>query len=158
MGDGWSAYPDAGGDHEPLPPVEPGRVVGIGAICDLGPQRLDNAPSQSFLVSEFVTLEDGRRVILHRERGFTIGWKPAAGSESDDPRRHETPDTITQDVLNTVLPDDDGTGEDHPWSWLAELARARGLAVTAQDLQSLTYEVVLSDDVIRWLQPPEHRP
>ncbi|MEX2263736.1 MAG: hypothetical protein WD696_17410 [Bryobacteraceae bacterium] len=151
MGDGWSAHPDAGDDHATLPPVEPGRVVGIGAICDLRPQRFDDARSQSFLVSEFVTLEDGRRVILHRDRGFTIGWKSAPESGSDALQRHETPDSITQDVLNTVLPDDDDSGEDHHWPWLAELARARGLNVTAEDLRSLTYEVVLTDNVIRWL-------
>lgn len=151
MGGGWSAHPDAGGDHPTLPPVKPGRVVGIGAICDLGPQRVDDAPSQSFSVSEFVRLDDGRRVILHSDRGFTIGWTSAPESGSESLRRHETPDSITHDVLNTVLPDDDDSGEDHPWPWLAELARARGLNATAADLRSLTYEVVLTDNVTRWL-------
>jgi hypothetical protein len=152
VGNGWSAHPDARDDHATLPPVEPGRVVGIGALCDLGPQRVADARSQSFSVSEFVTLDDGRRVILHSDRGFTIGWRSSApGPGSDDLQRHETPDSITQDVLNTVLPDDDDSGEDHPWPWLAELARARGLNVTAEDLRSLTYEVVLTDNVIRWL-------
>jgi hypothetical protein len=60
--------------------------------------------------------------------------------------------SLTRDVLNTVLPDDDD-GEDHPWSWLAALARGRGLDVTAEDLRVLPYEVVLTDAVIRWLAP-----
>lgn len=147
---GWHAHPDAIGDHADLPSVEPGRVVGLGAICDLGPQRFDEARSQSFSVSEFVTLEDGRRVILHENRGFTIGWRSSGESGSGDIRGNETRDSITRDVLNVVLPDDDER-EDHPWSWLAELARARGLNVTAEDLKGLPYEVILTDEVTRWL-------
>ena len=54
-------------------------------------------------------------------------------------------------MLNVVLPDDDESGEDHPWSWLADLARARGLNVTAEDLRGLPYEVILAEDVRRWL-------
>jgi hypothetical protein len=154
VGNGWSPFPDIGDDHPTLLPVEPGRVVGIGAICDLSPQRSGEARAQSFLVSEFVTLADGRRVILHSDRGFTIGWKSAPGSGSDALHRYETPESITRDVLNAVLPDDDDSGEDHPWPWLAELARARALTVTAADLRSLTYEVVLTDNVIRWLASP----
>jgi hypothetical protein len=56
-------------------------------------------------------------------------------------------------VLNVVLPDDDESEDDHPWSWLAELAQARGLDLTAEDLQALPYEVILTDRVIRWLSP-----
>jgi hypothetical protein len=54
------------------PRVKPGRVVSAGSICDLGPERSADARSQNFLVSELVTLEDGRRLILHENRGFTI--------------------------------------------------------------------------------------
>ncbi|WP_207782225.1 hypothetical protein [Phytoactinopolyspora limicola] len=68
--------------------------------------------------------------------------------------RDETPESITRDVLNTVLPDDDDTGEDHPWEWLAELARGRGLMVTAGDLRGLPYEVELTDRVLELLSTP----
>jgi hypothetical protein len=148
---GWRAHPDAKVRGN-LPPVEPGRIVGIGAICDLGPRRPDEARSQSFSVSEFVTLEDGRRVILHEDRGFTIG----SGSSREtgaDIRRHLTLETLSRQVLNVVLPDDDVPAEAHPWSWLADLARARGLNVTADDLRSLPYEVIFTDKVRRWLAP-----
>jgi hypothetical protein len=152
---GFRAYPGAVNPHQNLPRVRPGRVVGIGAICDLVPQLFADARSQSFSVSEFVTLEDGRRVILHDDRGFTIGVGRAS-ERLDDLRAHETRDSITRNVLLVVLPDDDETaeGEDHPWSWLAELARARGLNVSAEDLRGLPYEVVLTDEVIRWLEQP----
>jgi hypothetical protein len=155
MEGGWRPHADAIDGHATLPPVTPGRVVGLGAICDLRPQRFDDGRSQSFSVSEFVTLEDGRRVILHDDRGFTIGVGRAS-ERLDDLRAHETRDSITRNVLLVVLPDDDETaeGEDHPWSWLAELARARGLNVSAEDLRGLPYEVVLTDEVIRWLEQP----
>ena len=150
---GWHANPDAIHDRASSFPVEPGRVVGVGAICDLGPQGSDGTRSQSFSVSEFVTLEDGRRVILHEDRGFTLGWRSTGKSGSGDISEHETLESLTRDVLNAVLPDDDECAEDHPWSWLADLARARGLNVTAEDLRGLPYEVILTDKVRRWLAP-----
>ncbi|MFL6139650.1 MAG: hypothetical protein ACJ74O_17880 [Frankiaceae bacterium] len=102
-------------------------------------------------MSEFVALADGQRVILHEERGFTIGLRSTSGTDPGDIRDHETPDSIIRNVLNVVLPDDDEPAEDHPWSWLAELARARGLDVTAEDLRGLPYGVILTDRVTRWL-------
>jgi hypothetical protein len=36
---------------------------------------------------------------------------------------------------------------------LADLARARGLNVSANDLRSLPYEVIFTDEVRRWLAP-----
>jgi hypothetical protein len=120
------------------------RTIGLGALCDLRPP-FDDGRRQSFSVSEFALLDDGRRVILHDDRGFTLG-SPSGGVGD-----FESAQSITRDVLNVVLPDDDDSGEEHPWSWLAELARARGLYVTAEDLRVLPYEVVLTDGVIRWL-------
>jgi len=148
---GWRVHPDAK-VRAKLPPVKPGRVVGLGAICDLDPRTPDKARSQSFSVSEFVTLEDGRRVILHEDRGFTIGLGSSRESTADL-RRGETIESLTRDVLNVVLPDDDVPAEDHPYSWLADLARARGLNVSADDLRSLPYDVIFTDEVRRWLAP-----
>jgi hypothetical protein len=149
---GWRVHPDSK-VRAKLPPVEPCRVVGIGAICDLGPQRPDDARAESFSVSEFVTLEDGRRVILHEDRGFTTALRSTGRSDPGELREHMTIESLTRDVLNVVLPDDDEPVEDHPWSWLADLARARGLDVTADDLRSLPYEVTFTDKVRRWLAP-----
>ncbi len=126
------------------------RVVGLGAICGLGTRGFDDdGRSQSFWVSEFARLANGRRVILHEDRGFTIGIGSGAGAVQDC----LTPDIITRNALSVVLPDDDECEEDHPWSWLAELARTRGLDVTAEDLQRLPYEVVLTEGLTRWLSP-----
>ncbi|WP_158632225.1 hypothetical protein [Micromonospora sp. Llam0] len=54
-------------------------------------------------------------------------------------------------MLTVVLPDDDETAEEHPWLWLADLARSRGLDVVADDMRALPYEVILTEDVTRWL-------
>jgi hypothetical protein len=151
---GWRAHPDATDRRaDRLPPVKPGRVIGLGAICDLGARSADDARDQSFSVREFVAFEDGRRVILHEGRGFTIGLRSTGRSDPGELREHMTLESLTRDVLNTVLPDDERPAEDHPYSWLADLAQARGLRVTAEDLRSLSYEVSFTDEVRRWLAP-----
>jgi hypothetical protein len=121
---GWRVHPDAK-VRANLPAVWPGRVIGLGAICDLDPRTPDKARSQSFSVSEFVTLEDGRRVILHEDRGFTLGLGSSRETTADL-RRGLTLESLTPDVLAVVLPDDDVPAEAHPWSWLADQL---GLAV-----------------------------
>jgi hypothetical protein len=126
-------------------------VVGIGAICDLHAGRADDARTQSFSVSEFVTLDDGRRVTLHAERGFSIGIRSTGPPVPRDVRLGLTLDDLTRDVLTVVRPDGHPVDE-HPWSWLAGLARARGLSVGEGDLRALTYEVVVTDAVRRWLR------
>jgi hypothetical protein len=153
---GWAPYPESRDPH-------PGRtevgddgevldssvqVVGVGAICgvDEMPFR-DGDRSKSFWVSEFARLADGRRVILHDARGFTIGM----GSGIESLQEGLTVNSITNDVLAVVLPDPED-GEDHPWDWLAHLARCRGLDVTAEELRRLSYEVILTDSVTRWLE------
>ncbi|MEH0929852.1 hypothetical protein [Micromonospora sp. CPCC 205558] len=151
---GWRPYPGAYRAPENLRPVEPGRIVGLGASCDLREAYPEDAGTRSFTVSEFAILEDGRRVLLHADRGFTVTAR-STGVPGGVVPLIETRDSITQHVLNAVLPDDEecAKGQDHPWSWLAQLARARGLDATAEDLRDLPYEVVFTDRTIRWLAP-----
>ena len=155
MEGGWQPYPGArdGEAAFRLPPVEPGRVVGLGAICDLRTQHADPRESCSFKVSEFVTLEDGRRVLLHDGgRGLTTsGVRSTGGWKAPDVRWGLTLEQLASDVLTVVLPDDDDDHEPHPWSWLSDLARSRGLDVTADDLRALPYDVVFTDELRGWL-------
>lgn len=123
-------------------------VVGLGAICgvdDRGARVEDR--SQRFWVSEFVRLESDRRVILHEDRGFSVG-APIGPGAGDTVEAVLTRDEVVETVLAVVLPDPED-GEEHPWSWLAVLARVRGLDVTADDLRELPYEVILTDSVMR---------
>jgi hypothetical protein len=129
-------------------------VVGLGAVCDLRPRQDQHTLDQSFSVSEFVTLGDGRRVTLHEARGFTVGVRSTGASGPFDPRPYETLESLTRAVLNVVLPDEND-GEEHPGEWLAGLARARSLDVSAADLRGLPYEVVFTEAVRRWLDLPE---
>lgn len=150
---GWRPYPGATRRQVDTSPIEPARVTGVGAICDLRSECTGDARSQSFCVGEFVRLEDERRIVLHEDRGFTIGLGSSAESGIDAIRAHESAESITRNVLNVVRPDDDRCPDDHPWTWLAALARGRGLDVTADDLRSLRYQVVLSERLKRWLTP-----
>jgi hypothetical protein len=117
-------------------------VVGLGAICDLSPEGNDDPREYSFIVSEFVVLDNGDRVTLHSERGFS-GW-----SSSGSIWASATVDSITRGELTTVLAEDD---EPHPWEWLADLAKQRGITVTADELRAVPYEVVLTERVRRRL-------
>jgi hypothetical protein len=137
-------YPNGGGLAEP---GQSSRVVGVGAICDFRTGGPEPGPSQGFSVSEFVVLEDGRRVVIDH-RGFTLG------SNVDSVRAGLTSQIMSQQVLNVVLSDDDESEEEHPWSWLAELARTHGIDVTADELKQLQYEVILTDRVTQWLVTP----
>jgi hypothetical protein len=96
-------------------------------------------------------LDSGERVMSERQAAATeAGVRPVASWA------HETVETITRDVLTTVLPDDDDTDDEHPWEWLAELAQARGIDVTVDDLRQVPYEVVLTERVLQKLStnPP----
>jgi hypothetical protein len=100
-------------------------VVGLGAWSELA--RRDQR-GMDVDVHEFAVLGDGRRLTLHRGRGFsTSATRLTAGQ-------------VESSVLTTVLPDDaEVTGQDHPWEWLASLIRNHGVAVTPEQLKAVPY-------------------
>jgi hypothetical protein len=140
-------------------------VVGLGAWCDFVTedeyrQRLvrDGWPADevenlvedfkrgvSFAVHEFAELADGRRLTLHTDRGFTGFTMASNGPAPSDQWRSLTLEELERDVRTTVLPDDDDTGDEHPWEWLAGLLHARGVQVTAEELRLLPYGVEFSE-------------
>jgi hypothetical protein len=102
-------------------------VVGLGAWAELA--RKDRQ-GMDIDVHEVAVLDDGRRLTVHQERGFSTS------------ATHMTADHAEQSVLTTVLPDDaEVTGEDHPWEWLASLIRNHGVAVTPDQLKAVPYVV-----------------
>ena len=121
------------------------RVVGLGAICDIDSDGANAGHDFSFVVSEFVQLDNGERIILHAERGFS------GHSSTHDIWAYQSVDTITRDVLNTVLPDGDESDDEHPWEWLAELSAAHGLNVTPDELRQVPYSVELTERLLRRL-------
>lgn len=119
------------------------RVAGLGAICDLEPIASDDGSAVHFRVGEYLDLEDGTRIVLHNERGFS------AGMPWDQFWPHQTVETITNYVMMTVLPDDaELTRDDHAWAWLAALAHAQGVRVSADELRGLNDDVVLTGAVL----------
>jgi hypothetical protein len=118
-------------------------VVGLGAWSELarkGRQGMD------IDVYEFAVLDDGRCLVLHRERGFST-------SATD-----MTADHAERSVLTTVLPDDaEVTGEDHPWEWLASLIGAHGVAVTPEQLKTVPYVVEFGPRLSALLEPEDRK-
>jgi hypothetical protein len=102
----------------------------------------DDGRSLSFSIAELAILSDGRRVHLHADHGFTTAhWPPGdrwAGLSAS---------VLESNVLTTMLPDDDDTGEEHPCDWLAALCADHGLPVTADELRQVPYRVEFSDRV-----------
>lgn len=100
-------------------------VVGLGAWWELA--RRDQR-GIAVNVQEFAVLDDGRRVSLHEDRGFTTS------------ATHMSAEHAERSVLTTVLPDDaEVTGEGHPWEWLASLICDQGVAVTPEQLKAVPY-------------------
>jgi hypothetical protein len=97
-------------------------------------------------VHEFAVLDDGRRLTLHQDRGYSTS---AARTTAEDVKR---------DVLTTVLPDDaEATGEDHPWAWLASLIQQQGVAVTPEQLTTVPYVVEFGPRLSALLEPEDRR-
>jgi hypothetical protein len=130
-----------------LPPGEPwpGRS-GWSAFtqADFDQELPVSTRGVHFRVREFADLADGRRVILHDERGFTSVFRVAGQPPPADQWNQLTLADVERDVRNTVLPDDDN-GEDHPWEWLAELVRRHGIDVSVAELRQVPYVVEFSE-------------
>ncbi len=148
-----------GDDGSPLAAGAP-PIVALGVLCGPSARSDDDPSTQSCWVAEFARLADGRRVVLHEERGFTTSRRTVVQGEHGRAAVPTAGDDLTVDdvertVLAVVLPDDDDSPDQHPWEWLAELAVRRGLPVRADDLRSLPYEIVLTDELrARLLAPP----
>lgn len=100
-------------------------VVGLGAWSEL--KRRDQR-GLGINVQEFAVLDDGRRLSLHEDHGFSTS------------ATHMSVEHAERSVLTTVLPDDaEVTGEEHPWEWLASLICGQGVAVTAEQLKAVPY-------------------
>lgn len=136
--------------------VEEGtRPVGLGAICDLADGSRFGG-SQSFDVSEFIVLANGQRVLLHSDRGFTVGMGAAVRDRVAEVRDLVTEEDLVRSTLNTVLPDTDDS-EPHPWTWLLELALSKGVMLSSAEIRELPYEVLLTQRVISWLTSSSSR-
>ncbi|WP_454086013.1 hypothetical protein [Georgenia sp. Marseille-Q6866] len=102
----------------------------------------------SLALSEYVDLESGERVVLHSDRGVTVG------TPGEELAPTFTEDEIRELCLGALLPDEgDDPGEAHPWSWLEELAAQRGVDVRPEELRRLPYSLILQPAVRDLLRP-----
>jgi hypothetical protein len=121
----------------------PSQVVRLGAWCDIEAED-DTTLGISFRVEEVAVLGDGRRIRLHADRRFSTWLHAAKGQAPVDRWQHLT--HLERSVRTTVLPDGaEDTGEEHPWEWLFQLLRARGVEASIEELRALPYDVEFSD-------------
>ena len=125
------------------------KVVLLGAECEYRPpeRSLASPGSASFDVAEFALLDDGRRVVLHRERGFAV-----SRSARGNPWEWLTAEGITADVLTTVLPDGEDPAEEHPYEWLQGLLQRTGVEASLEELRRVPYVVELGESVCAQLR------
>ena len=128
-------------------------VVSLGAWCDLVPPNESTASpgGASFKVAEFAVLDDGRRITLHAERGFTTWHFQSGRAEPLDPWPTVTATDLEREVRNVVLPDDDDTEEEHPWEWLASLLHRHGIRASPERLKQVPYRVEFSERLLQRL-------
>jgi hypothetical protein len=98
-------------------------------------------------------LDDGRRVILLDDRGWTSALRGAGVDEGTDAWQFASEREISETARAVVGPDEpfgDHTQADmerHHWRWLAEKLAAEGVVVDADELRRLPHDVVLSERV-----------
>lgn len=98
-------------------------------------------------------LDDGRRVVLLDDRGWTSALRGAGVDETTDAWRTASEREIVETARTVVGPDEpfggrtqDDMERDH-WAWLAAKLAAAGVMVHPDDLRRLPHDVVLGDEL-----------
>lgn len=140
------------------------NVVAFGAVCELAadwttgfgcPQSEATPPRArlAFRLVEFAELDDGRRLELRADRGWTSQQRvahgpvdgtdergsgpPNASFDVSDPWHFSTRQSLTTDVLACVDPDDDES-----WRrWLVVRLAELGVNVDVAAIRSVPYRV-----------------
>ncbi len=124
-------------------------VSRLETVADLR-ERADPR-EMSVTVRYQAVLDDGRRVTLLDDRGWTSGLRGAGVDEDTDAWRFASEREIEETASVVVGPDEpfgDRTQADMErdhWRGLAERLAADGVVVDADELQGLPHDVVLGD-------------
>ena len=99
--------------------------------------------SLSFGLTESVLLDDGTRLLLHDDRGWT------QGRNVGDTWAHLTLDHLKSSIRTVLLPDDLGEDsyDDHHWLWLVDLCAAHGVITDRETLRALPYALELDEQL-----------
>jgi hypothetical protein len=124
------------------------RVVALLTLADVN----DDADARRISVSarHEAVLEDGRRVVLLDDRGWSEALGGASANEVADIWALTSEQDIAETARVVVGPDEpfDGRSQDDMetdhWNALAEDLHAHGVVVEAEELRQLPHDVVLS--------------
>jgi len=125
------------------------RVVRLVTVADLGEQA--DARRISVSARHEAVLDDGRRIVLLDDRGWTATLRGPGADEISDIWTTTSVDEIGETARMVVGPDEaygERTQEDMDtghWNTLAETLRAGGVVIDAGELRQLPHEVELSD-------------
>jgi hypothetical protein len=133
-------------------------VARLVTLVDVNDEASD-ARQMSVSALHEAVLEDGRRVLLLDDRGWTSAALTAYWGEVPEDSRRDQPDvwavTTVEDIEETarvvVGPDEppDGYSQEEAeaahWAYLADVLREQGVVVDAQELKRLPHDVVLSE-------------
>jgi hypothetical protein len=137
-------------------------VTRLETLVDVGDEVADSRQMSVSALHEAV-LEDGRRVLLLADRGWTSAALTASwGEVPDGESRRDHLDTwavtsvedIEQTARVVVGPDEPPEGysqeeaEAAHWAYLAGVLRQQGVVVDADELKRLPHDVVLSERLL----------
>jgi hypothetical protein len=126
-------------------------VVGVLAICDIDESPTANTlPSMSVKITQYVHLADDSLIRLDMDRGFTSVRHGLGEYEAVSWAR--TASDFVAEVLDLVQPDDEENTDPHPWEELAQAARRREIDVDGAVLRGLSYQVLLTAELLAVLQ------
>jgi len=133
---------------------EDASVPGVVRLVTLVDVREDaDARRLSLSARHEAVLEDGRRLLLLDDRGWSSTMGGAGANEVADIWATVSEHEIVETARVVVGPDEpfgDRSQDDMEtghWNALAETLRAHGVAVAGSELRQLPHEVVLSDGV-----------
>ncbi len=133
------------------------QVVALGAWCDYETDEEASATpgGANFRVHEFAILEDGRRITIRDDLGFT-SWahlpNATVAERADASWRRITRESLEREIrTNIVVPDETDFVDEHPYEWLRELLRRQGIEVTEEHLRAVPYTVEFSERLERRL-------
>jgi hypothetical protein len=130
------------------------RVVRIVTLTDVG----EHPDARSISVSARLeaVLDDGRRLVLLDDRGWTSSLRGADADEADI-WAGTSEDEIAETARVVVGPDEPFGGRsqadmetDH-WNALSGKLRAQGVTISGSELMQLAHNVVLSDRLLAGL-------
>lgn len=121
----------------------PGAVVAVGARCALraAERRARSSGKLAVEVEEFVELDDGSRMSIRWDRGFTVSLNGSGRLSELELLEH---------LEGALLPDEgeaEDQGERRSWHEYALLLAAQGISATARELKGLPYRTELSAEL-----------